>query len=275
MKKICSTLITGALLVSSLAVGVSAHKDFKCIGEVPSTDELIELDGELDEIYKQGLILDIATRTDGKSGGATGKAYLVYSVDTMYCYVDVTDPDVCAIDEGKIASAFWENEGTEFTLDYKNDGSTRHKYMAIYDGHKLKAGDAQEEDFEIACKMTDKGWAIEYEVTMPNDIKAGSDLGINILLDDITDNGSTRNIIRLDQSGTPGDNEVEKFDYITLSDTVVALEVAETAAPVEDVASEDVTIEPTTAPATADLITLALAAAGFSAAGVIASKKRR
>lgn len=275
MKKICSTLLTGALLVSSLALGVSAHKDFKCIGEVPSTDEMIELDGQLDEIYKQGLILDVATRTDGKTGGATAKAYLVYSVDTMYCYVDVTDPDICAVDEAKVASAFWENEGIEFTLDYKNDGSTRHKYMALNDGHTLNAGDVQEGEFATACTITDNGWAIEYEVTMPNYIEAGSELGISILVDDMTNGNSTRNIIRMVQSGNPGDNEVAKFDYIKLNDTVVALEAPETVAAADTVVADAAETVPTTAPATADPLTLALVAAGFAAAGVVVSKKRK
>ena len=84
MKKIFSAILAAALVVSSLAVSTAAHKDFKNLGEVPATDEKITLDGKLDDIYKQGFTMDIATRTDGKTGGATGKAYLVYSGSTAF-----------------------------------------------------------------------------------------------------------------------------------------------------------------------------------------------
>jgi len=259
MKKIFSAILAAALVVSSLAVSTAAHKDFKNLGEVPTTDEKITLDGKLDDIYKQGFTMDIATRTDGKTGGATGKAYLVYSGNTMYCFVDVKDPEVCPIDPAKFASAFWTNEGAEFTLDYKNDGSTRHKYMAVYDGNKMKAGDAKEEDFEVKGTNSATGWTIEYKVTMPADIKAGAGLGISILLDDMTDGGKTRGIIRPVQSAKPGDNEVAKFDYIVLGSKKVSLPKA---------------AAPATAPATADPMTIALAASALAAAGIVVSKKK-
>lgn len=258
MKKIFSAILAAALVVSSLAVAASAHKDFKNLGNVPATDEKITLDGKLDEIYKQGFVMDIATRTDGKTGGATGKAYLVYSGNTMYCFVDVKDPEVCPIDPAKFANAFWTNEGAEFTLDYKNDGSTRHKYMAVYDGNKMKAGDAKETDFEVKGTSSATGWTIEYKVNMPADIKAGAGLGISVLLDDMTEGGKTRGIIRPVQSAKPGDNEVKKFDYIVLGSEKVALKKA-----------------PAAAPATADPMTIALVASSLAAAGIVVSKKRK
>jgi tRNA-binding EMAP/Myf-like protein len=90
------------------------------------------------------------------------------------------------------------------------------------------------------------------------DIKAGASLGISILLDDMTEGGKTRGIIRPVQSGNPGDNEVKKFDYIVLGSEKVALKKA-----------------PAAAPATADPMTIALVASSLAAAGIVVSKKRK
>lgn len=257
MKKIISLAVAALLTVGSMAVGVSAHKDYKSWGNVPATDAKITLDGKVDEIYKKGLVVDVATRTDGATGGATGKAYFVWSGSNLYCAIEVKDADICALDDAKNA---WEQDGIELTYDWKNDGSTRHKWMVRYDGRVTKAGDASVDAIKVAATKADGSYVIEMVNALPDGVKAGSQIGINVLIDDMTKNNSARAIIRSVQSGNATENEVAKFDYIVLSADKVAVAASKPA---------------TTAPKTADALSLTAAAALVGAAGAIVFRRKR
>ena len=263
MKKFISLALAAMLAAGSLAVGVSAHKDFKSWGDVPATDEKITLDGKIDEIYNKGLIIDIATRTDGVSGGATGKAYFIWSGSDLYCAIEVKDPEICALDDAKNA---WEQDGIELTYDWKNDGSTRHKWMVRYDGRVTKAGDVSVDAIKAAATTADGSYVIEMVNALPDGVKAGSQIGINVLIDDMSGGNATRGIIRSVQSGDATENEVAKFDYIVLSADKVANEAPKAEAPKQDV---------TQAAQTADALSLTAAAAIIGAAGVILFRKKR
>ena len=263
MKKFISLALAAMLAAGSLAVGVSAHKDFKSWGDVPATDEKITLDGKIDEIYNKGLIIDIATRTDGVSGGATGKAYFIWSGSDLYCAIEVKDPEICALDDAKNA---WEQDGIELTYDWKNDGSTRHKWMVRYDGRVTKAGDASEDAIKAAATTADGSYVIEMVNALPDGVKAGSQIGINVLIDDMSGGNATRGIIRSVKSGDATENEVAKFDYIVLSADKVANEAPKAESPKQDV---------TQAAQTADALSLTAAAAIIGAAGVILFRKKR
>jgi hypothetical protein len=257
MKKLINLALAVLIMVGILTLGVSAHKDFKSWGNVPSTDNKITLDGKIDDIYKKGLIVDVATRTDGKTGGATGKAYLVYSGSTLYCAFEVNDPEICPADNAKNA---WENDGIEVTLDWKNDGSTRHKWMIRYDGNTVPAGDGKVEEVKVAVTSTKTSYIIEMAITLPEGVKAGSQIGINLLIDDMTEGGKTRGIIRSVQSGNATENEVAKFDYIVLSSDKVSV-----AAPAAS----------TSSPKTFDPVAAFFAVSAVSAAGILVLKKKQ
>lgn len=259
MKKIISLAMAAMLTVGSMVIGVSAHKDYKSWGNVPTTDTKITLDGKIDEIYKKGLVIDIATRTDGVTGGATGKAYFIWSGSNIYCAIEVKDADICALDDAKNA---WEQDGIELTYDWKNDGSTRHKWTVRYDGRVTKSGDATDDETKVAAVKSDGSYVIEVVTTLPDGVKAGSQIGINVLIDDMSNNNAARGIIRSVQSGNATENEVAKFDYIVLSADKVAVEAA----------------KPTTPPAaaqTADALSLTVAAAAIGAAGIVVFRKKR
>lgn len=256
MKKIFSLALAAALCAAALGASVSAHKDFKSWGDVPKSATKITLDGKLDEIYKKGLTVDINLADGNKANAASGKAYLLWTDDGLYCAIEVKDPDLCAIDTSKNA---WEIDGVEITYDWKNDGSTRHKWMIHYDGTAVKAGDAVLEAIEVKATSTKDSYIIETKAALPDGVKAGSGIGINLLLDDMSDGNKTRTIVRSAQSGSATENEVAKFDYITLSDKTVEITASKPS---------------NTAPATADLSIVAALLASASGAVVI-SKKRR
>lgn len=260
MKKITHLALAALITVGTLSFGVSAHKDFKSWGNVPSTDTAITIDGKIDEIYKKGLIVNVATRTDSKTGGATGKAYLVLSGSNLYCAFEVNDSEICAADNAKDA---WMNDGVEVTFDWKNDGSTRHKWMVRYDGNVVPAGEGKADAVKVVATSTKTSYIVEMAYALPDGVKAGSQIGINLLIDDMTEGGKTRGIIRSVQSGNATENEVAKFDYIVLSADKVSIPVVTAPAGKTE-----------TAPKTFDSTAILLAASAVSAAGIFASKKR-
>lgn len=253
MKKIFSFALAALLCTAAATVGVSAHKDFASWGDVPRTSEKIVLDGKLDEIYSQGLVVDIDI-ADGNH--ATGKAYMLWADDGLYCAIEVNDPEICALDLSKNA---WELDGVEITYDWKNDGSTRHKWMIHYDGTVVKAGDATEEAIEVKATKTDSSYIIESKAALPDGVTAGSGIGINLLLDDMSGGNSTRTIVRSKQSGGASENEVAKFDYVTLSADKVSLKKEEA---------------PTQAAQTADVSTVAALLTAVSGAALMLKKRK-
>ena len=261
MKKIFSAGIAALMCATALTASVSAHKDFKSWGDVPKTAAKITLDGKLDEVYNEGLVVDVNLADSGKTGTATGKAYFVWADDGLYCAVEVKDPDICAIDESKNA---WEQDGIEITYDWANDGSTRHKRLIHYDGTVVKAGDATVEAIEVKADKTADTYIIETKAALPDGVKAGSGIGVNIVIDDMTDDNSVRTIVRSAQSSGAGENDVANFDYISLSDKEVGNGTAPAAADTDTAA----------APATFDLSVVAALLAAASGA-VVVSKKRR
>ena len=252
MKKIFSFALAAILCTATMSAGVSAHKDYESWGDVPTTSDKIVLDGKLDDVYKKGLVVDV-NLADGNHANA--KAYMIWNDDGLYCAFEVTDPDLCEIDLSKNA---WELDGVEITYDWKNDGSTRHKWLIHYDGTVVKAGDATLEAIEAKATNTENSYIVETKAILPDGVKAGSGIGINLLLDDMSGGNSTRTIVRSAQSGNASENEVDKFDYITLSDKKVSAAVA----------------KPAAAAQTADLTAVAAVLAAASGA-VVASKKRR
>ncbi len=220
MKKIfsnASRLVLAALLcTSTLAVGASAHKDFASWGDVPYTSDKIVMDGKLDEIYKQGLIVDVNI-ADGDH--ATAKAYLLWADDSIYCAFEVTDPELCPVDLSKNA---WEIDGVELVYDWKNDGSTRHKWLIHHDGSALQAGDASLDAIEIKATETANSYIVETKTKLGDGVDVGSGIGINLLIDDMSGGNTKRTIVFSAQSGNATENEVAKYDYVVLSDKKVS-----------------------------------------------------
>lgn len=269
MKKVISIIMLFALTLI-LTVGVSGHTSGQKWGDVPKTLTPVEIDGKLDDVYKQGLSFKIDRRTDGKTGGSTGVGYLLHDGKYIYYFVSVTDPEYCDIDLSRLATSCWTNEGVEFTIDFKNDGSNRTKITAYWSGESLASGDGKAEMFKHAGVRTDKGFDIEIRLELQQGAKTGSDVGIQCLINDMTEGNKTRGIIRCPSSLNCGDNEVAKFDYVTLSDKEVA--VVETTAPPAAKAPD---AAKTPAAQTADITVIAVLCGLLSFAGTAVCRRRR
>ena len=256
MKKYLSLAVAALLAAGALATTVSAAPGTKSWGDVPKTSDKLVLDGKLDEVYKQGLKVDISTiRESGKSDSAKGTAYYLWDGDYIWACIEVTDSELLKNDEKKQTGNYWECDGIEIMYDFANEGKVYSKWTVWYEGFTRKA-DSSITDSETKTTSTDKGYTIEIKTKLPDGVKASSLIGANVLIDNMTSAGRT--IVRAPQSANATENEVAKYDTITLSDKTVTAKKATTAAA-----------------QTADPITLAALSIAAAAVGVVASKKRK
>ncbi|MBE6561490.1 MAG: hypothetical protein E7662_10240 [Ruminococcaceae bacterium] len=271
MKRFLS-LALALLMMATLAVAVSAHTSGNNWGDIPLYKGKITVDGVKDAIYDKGFTVNINNRTDGKTGGATGKAYMLWDGSKMYIFVEVTDADIVKFNA---SAAEHKNEGVEFTLDYSNAGSNRCKVCVnVGNNSANKMGDSPDGMYSVQCKTSAKGYNVELVCDLSKQniqpVKFGVQYGINLLINDITGT-DTRGIIRTVHKNNPTENETAKYDYITLSNKEVKIE-AQTTKPA---AQTQKPTSSTTAPATADVFTVIAVAAAASLSGVIVSKKRK
>ena len=257
MKKYLSLAVAALLAAGALATTVSAAPGTKSWGDVPKTSDKLVLDGKLDEVYKQGLKVDVSTiRESGKSDSAKGTGYYLWDGDYIWACIEVTDSELLKNDEKKKTGNYWECDGIEIMYDFANDGKTLSKWTVWYEGEFTSKSSNAITDSETKTTYTDKGYTIEVKTKLPDGVKASSLIGVNLLIDNMTSAGRT--IVRAPQSANATENELAKYDTITLSDKTVTAKKATTAAA-----------------QTADPITLAALSIAAAAAGVVASKKRK
>ena len=256
MKKYLSLAVAALLAAGALATTVSAAPGTKSWGDVPKTSDKLVLDGKLDDVYKQGLKVDVSTiRETGKKDTAKGTGYYLWDGDYIWACIEVTDSELLPNDEKKKTGNYWECDGIEIMYDFANEGKVYSKWTCWYEGFVSKAASSIT-DSEVKTTYTDNSYVVEIKTKLPDGVKAGSLIGANLLIDNMTSAG--RVIVRAPQSANATENEVAKYDTITLSDKTVTAKKATTSAA-----------------QTADPITLAAVSIAAAAAGVVASKKRK
>ncbi len=259
MKKHLSFALAALLAVGALASNVSAIAGNASWGDVPKTADKIVLDGKKDEIYDQALKVAIENSDNiyAKDGKATasGTAYYIHDDEYIYFLIEVSDSELVPNDTAKQSGSYWECDGVEICYDFANDGKNLSKWTCWYEGEYMNKSSAAVTDAEYKTTLTDGGYIIEHRTKLPDGVKSGSDIGVNIILDNMTSGG--RVLVRAPQSTGATENELGKYDVIHLSDkAVTAKKVAASAQ-------------------TADPIALTVLAAAASVAGVVVSKKRK
>ena len=256
MKKILSSILCAALLVSSLAFTASAVDAGKNWGDVATTKDKIELDGKLDAAYKKSFSQTVnVIRESGKPATASAQVYYLYDADYLYVCADVKDAEIITPDPAKKTSA-WTQDGIELCFDFANDGKTLSKWTTWCDGTLMNKSANAITDAEYKTSMGTDGYIVELRIKAPSPFKAGQKIGVNIILDNNT-KAAGRVLVRAPQSLNATENEQAKYDYITLVDKVVT------------------GVEPKASASTFDITGIAAIAAALSAAGVVVSKKRR
>ena len=258
MKKFASLALAALLAAGMLATNAAAAPGTQSWGDVPKTSDKLVLDGKLDEVYKQGLKVDLSiVREAGKTAAAGGAGYYIWDGTNIWLCVDVKDTELLKNDPAKQTGNFWEAEGIECMFDFANDGEVRTKWTVWYDGTFVKEDSTNVTKADIKTASTSDSYVVEMKIAVPDGVKAGWLIGVNLLIDDMTSGG--RIIVRAPQSANATENEQAKYDTITLSDKTVTAKKATTGSAAQ----------------TADPIALTVAAAAAAAAGIVVSKKRK
>ena len=256
MKKILTSILCGALLVSSLALTASAVDAGKNWGDVATTKDKIELDGKIDAAYTKSYYQTVdVIRESGKPATASAKVYYLWDADYLYVAADVKDAEIITPDPAKKDSA-WTQDGIELCFDFANDGKTLSKWTTWCDGTLMNKSANAITDAEYKTSMGTDGYVVELRIKAPSAFKAGQKIGVNIILDNNT-KAAGRVLVRAPQSLNATENEQAKYDYITLIDKVVT------------------GVEPKAAAATADPAILAVVSLAAASGAAFISKKRK
>lgn len=268
MKKILASALLITSLVAASITSAFAVESGTAYGSVPKTSETITVDGKMDTVYKQGLVVkSLAVDEKGTAATASFTAYLLWNgTDTIYCYADIVDSTPYEAPTGADA---WNTDSLELFIDYSNKNSrTRDQYRVDIDGvgtyYETKTLTNEEclpyGFVGYAAQKTSTGYSVEFAMKAYKEtIAAGQNLGFHLMLNDMVSTGNRVNIHSDACNNTPS-----KFGYITLSSTTVKAPAATTAT----------TTTTTTAPATFDISVVLAAVAAVAGAGVVVSKKK-
>ncbi|MBE6560756.1 MAG: hypothetical protein E7662_06495 [Ruminococcaceae bacterium] len=275
MKKIAA-LLAVVMCLCALAAPVAALTKNGSYGKVPMYKGEIKIDGKVDDIYKKGLVIDIAGDYPNIASDATGKAYFLHDGTHVYMALEVNN--VYPLGEYASANASaanaWKETGIELYFDWNDDGGTNDfKYMCWADGqywesdsNAAKNGLKEYKATQDAAKKT---YVMEAKVAMNQDAKTGSNVGWYIM---VTSNSD------------PKAPKQEKIAVPTLLNNIKAANTPSTWFSFTLDSAEvklDTTAATTKAPATTGSsaatfdagIVLAVVAAA-AGAGVVVSKKR-
>lgn len=225
-------MLTAIGMSLMLCISVVASDFGGYLGDVPATEETVQVDGEKDAIYEYGLVAEAKFSLYGRLVKATAVATMLYTDGNLCVFIEVSDADVVAPDPAKQTTTPWETDSVEVFINdanstamedivqyridnsgwpcaYKNDGS-----LTAY------GPDAASEYFEYAMKITDTGYHAEFCIPV-----SAAKVGVNIQVNDISSDGSEQTWAVLYSSlanGGAGSWEASQHPYITFGDFTVA-----------------------------------------------------
>jgi len=285
MKKLFSVVLAGVIL-SSMAASVSAHWDAESKGDIPAVPAgQITIDGQLNEaVWADALQVQIDQFNTGTENDTRGTAYMLWSVDTWYLFVEVKDADVQVSDESVQQETPWNTDSVEMFFDFGNEHADLVKQFRVdysgwpsyYEeggGFYAYGPDAKPYFGDYAVQIDSDGYNIEMAINVAQyGLKEGDAIGIQLQINDITAESPTATyaVWNMNQSMGAGSWDGDLYDYVVLG---AELKVEE---PVVDEPAVDepaVDAPVTEAPVTADAGIVAAAAVMAVAAGVVLSKK--
>ena len=232
MKKLLALILAAVCIFAAASVPVYALTANGSWGEVPLYKGAITLDGKLDDIYKEGLILKTAD-----NAGCSATLYLIHDGACLWLLADCKSAYALGdYNKANESSNAWKTTANEVMLDWNNaagDANAFHKYIAWFTGEYWGFRQAKPEDIEVKATV-DKGaqtFIIEYKCPFKGPAKTGSEVGFNFMLDcdkNMGANATSERVISYLLDGIA--NEYDKYKNITLSTKEIALKVETTAA---------------------------------------------
>ncbi len=200
----------------------------KVVGSIPTFDcEAPTIDGEIDAVYRGGLKLSVREQKNANQGDARADVYMLWQGNKLYTLFDVIDADY---NEYNSNNASYDNEGVELSLDLKNDLATLYKVIGYNGGALQNDFAATRAMYTGAFKKTSYGYSYEIvtDVSEITSLEAGMEIGFNLIVNDVVTqwNGNkNRQVVRYDAKADCAENEIAKFDGLTLSAELARLDV--------------------------------------------------
>lgn len=249
MKKILSCVLVVVMLAAMFAVGVSAAEKSNYLGcdnygEIAQVDrKTVRLDGEKDEVYNEATPIAIASVFGASSNktsstNANGTAYIVYDSQYIWILVEVNDASLNTKASDALNGSYRE-DSVEINIDWANDGlniadKTPYQCRLSHEGYiSARLGQSggnmfgSVEDGGTApvtwlngaskVRADGTGYNCEFRIAIPDEVEVGERIGINIMINDWTDQGGDRFMITSASSPAVREWTVENFGYITFN----------------------------------------------------------
>ncbi len=226
MKKL-ALFLAMLLTLSALSIASAAAAAGASLGDVPQSYDDITVDAVKDDIYDEGLILDISRPlTDGQDAtGCSGTGWLLYKDGWLYEYAEIKDPQLFDPDPAKQSSSPWNTDSLEVFINAKNSDANEDTmqyridvkgWPCVYDRNgKADYGEkAVGDQFLYAAKAISGGYAVEFGI--PVKVAQGAKIGFQNQINDRYDNDAKQVQWMTESSLKSSSWTAEKYDYIVI-----------------------------------------------------------
>ena len=111
-------VVAAIALMAATAVPAFAGTLAEDYGTIPWAPEAPVIDGQMDDVYADGLTFPIDHLQPGKlDTGLMAQCWIVWNGDYLYAFYEVNDPDVVRPDAARSKNP-WEYDSVEFFIDY-------------------------------------------------------------------------------------------------------------------------------------------------------------
>ena len=216
------------------------------LGDVPQSYADISVDATMDDIYNEGLKLDISRPlTEGQDEtGTHGTGWLLYKDGWLYEYAEIIDPQLFDPDPDKQQNTPWETDSLELFVNTLNsDESTDimqyridcQGWPCVYDqnGTADYGADAVGDQFRYAERAISGGYAVEFAV--PLNVAEGTKVGFQNQINDRYDDDASQVQWMTPSSLSSSSWTAELYDYIVIG-SMLTPPAVETAAPAAEAA---------------------------------------
>ena len=245
MKKIFSCVLVVVMLAALLAVGVSAaEKNYLACdnyGDVVQVEKKsVRLDGMKDDAYAAANPIAIASvftpSANTTTTNVTGTAYIVYDSQYIFVFVEVNDTSLKTKASDPLNASFRE-DSVEILVDWTNEGvdipnkspyQCRLSYEGYISARLGQSGDSMFGSVEDGgadpvtwlsgtsyVRPDGSGYNCEFRIELPADVDVNERIGINIMINDWTDQGGERFMITSASDPAVREWKVADIGYVT------------------------------------------------------------
>ena len=114
-------IMASIAIIAAFAVPAFAGSFGEDYGVIPWTPEAPVVDGQMDELYENGLYYNMNHLEPGRiDTGLTTECWVVWNGDYLYAYYIVHDNDVLMPDKGRVLNP-WKYDSATFMIDYTGE----------------------------------------------------------------------------------------------------------------------------------------------------------